>query len=137
MIVLCYFSFFFFFKQKTAYEMRISDWSSDVCSSDLPAPVDGLIAQRSVQVGQHVAPGTPLMTIVPLGQLWVEANFKEGQLRHMKPGQNATLTADLYGGDVVYHGKIEGLAAGTGSAFALLPAQNASGNWIKNGRAHV
>src|SRR3546814_859616 len=97
----------------------------------LPAPVDGLIAQRSVQVGQHVAPGTPLMTIVPLGQLWVEANFKGGQLRHMKPGQNATLTADLYGGDVVYHGKIEGLAAGTGSAFALLPAQNASGNWIK------
>src|SRR3546814_9370981 len=63
----------------------------------MPAPVDGLIAQRSVQVGQHVAPGTPLMTIVPLGQLWVEANFKEGQLRHMKPGQNATLTADLYG----------------------------------------
>src|SRR5690606_15508988 len=97
----------------------------------LPAPVDGLVAQRSVQVGQHVAPGTPLMTIVPLNQVWVEANFKEGQLRHMRPGQNATLTADLYGGDITYHGKVEGLAAGTGSAFALLPAQNASGNWIK------
>ncbi|MGB3290323.1 MAG: HlyD family efflux transporter periplasmic adaptor subunit [Burkholderiaceae bacterium] len=97
----------------------------------LPAPVDGLVAQRSAQVGQHVAPGTPLMTIVPLDQVWVEANFKEGQLRHMKPGQNATLTADLYGSDVTYHGKITGLAAGTGSAFALLPAQNASGNWIK------
>lgn len=97
----------------------------------LPAPVDGLVAQRSVQVGQHVAPGTPLMTIVPLDQVWVEANFKEGQLRHMKPGQNATLTADLYGNDITYHGKVIGLAAGTGSAFALLPAQNASGNWIK------
>lgn len=97
----------------------------------LPAPVDGLVAQRSVQVGQHVAPGTPLMTIVPLNQVWVEANFKEGQLRHMKPGQNATLTADLYGSDITYHGKVVGLAAGTGSAFALLPAQNASGNWIK------
>src|SRR3546814_19805867 len=71
------------------------------------------------------------MTIVPLGQLWVEANFKEGQLRHMKPGQNATLTDYLYGGDVVYHGKIEGLAAGTGSAFALFPAQTSTGNWTK------
>jgi membrane fusion protein (multidrug efflux system) len=97
----------------------------------LPAPVDGLVAQRSVQVGQHVAAGTPLMTIVPLGQVWVEANFKEGQLRHMKPGQDATITADLYGSDISYHGKVVGLAAGTGSAFALLPAQNASGNWIK------
>ena len=97
----------------------------------LPAPVDGMVAQRSAQVGQHVAPGTPLMTIVPLKQVWVEANFKEGQVRKMKPGQQATLTADLYGTDVVYHGTVQGLAAGTGSAFALLPAQNASGNWIK------
>jgi membrane fusion protein (multidrug efflux system) len=71
------------------------------------------------------------MTIVPLNQLWVEANFKEGQVRHMKPGMAATVVADLYGGDVVYHGTVQGLAAGTGSAFALLPAQNASGNWIK------
>ncbi|MDS1141065.1 HlyD family efflux transporter periplasmic adaptor subunit [Pusillimonas sp. SM2304] len=97
----------------------------------LPAPVDGMIAQRSVQVGQHVAPGTPLMTIVPLQQVWVEANFKEGQVRRMKPGQQATLTADLYGSSIRYHGTVQGLAAGTGSAFALLPAQNASGNWIK------
>lgn len=97
----------------------------------LPAPVDGMIAQRSVQVGQHVAPGTPLMTIVPLQQVWVEANFKESQVRRMRPGQQATLTADLYGDDVLYHGTVQGLAAGTGSAFALLPAQNASGNWIK------
>lgn len=97
----------------------------------LPAPVDGMIAQRSVQVGQHVSPGTPLMTIIPLQQVWVEANFKEAQLRHMKPGQNVELTADLYGSDIIYHGKVQGIAAGTGSAFALLPAQNASGNWIK------
>lgn len=97
----------------------------------LPAPVDGVVAQRSVQVGQHVAPGTPLMTIIPLRQVWVEANFKEGQVRHMQPGQHATLTADLYGSKVTYHGIVQGIAAGTGSAFALLPAQNASGNWIK------
>ncbi len=97
----------------------------------LPAPVDGMIAQRSVQVGQHVSPGTPLMTIIPLQNVWVEANFKEAQLRRMTPGQHVELTADLYGDDVVYHGRIQGIAAGTGSAFALLPAQNASGNWIK------
>ncbi|TEA79458.1 HlyD family efflux transporter periplasmic adaptor subunit [Allopusillimonas ginsengisoli] len=95
------------------------------------APVDGMIAQRSVQVGQHVAPGTPLMTIIPLNQLWVEANFKEGQLQRMKPGQRATLVADIYGSNVTYHGWVQGLAAGTGAAFSLLPAQNASGNWIK------
>ena len=97
----------------------------------LPAPVDGMVAQRSVQVGQRVGPGTPLMTLVPLQQVWVEANFKEGQVAHMKPGQDVKLTADLYGSDVTYNGKIQGIAAGTGSAFALLPAQNASGNWIK------
>ncbi len=95
------------------------------------APVDGMVAQRSVQVGQHVAPGTPLMTIVPLKQLWVEANFKESQLERMKPGQRATLVADIYGSNVTYHGWVQGLAAGTGAAFSLLPAQNASGNWIK------
>lgn len=95
------------------------------------APVDGMVAQRSVQVGQHVSPGTPLITLVPLKQLWVEANFKEGQLQRMKPGQRATLVADIYGGDVTYHGWVQGLAAGTGAAFSLLPAQNASGNWIK------
>ena len=97
----------------------------------LPAPVDGLIARRSVQVGQRVAPGSTLMNVVPLDQVWVEANFKEGQLRRMQPGQSATLVSDLYGDDVTYHGKIVGLDAGTGSAFSLLPAQNATGNWIK------
>ena len=97
----------------------------------LPAPVSGLIARRSVQVGQRVAPGNTLMNVVPLDQVWVEANFKEGQLRHMHPGQRATLISDLYGDDVVYHGRIVGLDAGTGGAFSLLPAQNATGNWIK------
>ncbi|AZY49499.1 HlyD family secretion protein [Bordetella avium] len=97
----------------------------------LPAPVDGLVARRSVQVGQRVAPGAVLMNVVPLDQVWVDANFKEGQLRHMRVGQPVTMTADLYGSSVQYHGKIVGMDAGTGSAFALLPAQNATGNWIK------
>jgi membrane fusion protein, multidrug efflux system len=97
----------------------------------LPAPVTGYVAQRSVQVGQRVSPGTPLMAIVPLDGVWVDANFKEGQLRRMRIGQPVTLTADVYGSSVTYHGKIEGFSAGTGSAFASLPAQNATGNWIK------
>ncbi|MFC3339528.1 HlyD family efflux transporter periplasmic adaptor subunit [Paracandidimonas soli] len=97
----------------------------------LPAPVSGIVARRSAQVGQRVAPGTPLMTVVPLDQAWVEANFKESQLRRMRIGQPVTMTADLYGGSVTYHGVVAGLDAGTGSAFALLPAQNATGNWIK------
>ena len=95
------------------------------------APVGGMVAQRSVQLGQRIQPGSPLMTIVPLDSLWVEANFKENQLDAMRPGQKATLTSDLYGGKVTYHGTVVGIAAGSGSAFALLPAQNASGNWIK------
>jgi membrane fusion protein (multidrug efflux system) len=99
--------------------------------TQVPAPVTGMVAQRSAQVGQHVAAGATLMSIVPLQQLWVEANFKENQLRHMAPGQTATLTADMYGTKITYTGRIEGIAAGTGGAFALLPAQNASGNWIK------
>jgi len=97
----------------------------------LYAPVSGEIAKRNVQLGQRIAPGTPLMAIVPLQQLWVDANFKESQLREMRVGQPVTMTADLYGDDVEYHGKVVGLSAGTGSAFALLPAQNATGNWIK------
>ncbi|MGE5652595.1 efflux RND transporter periplasmic adaptor subunit [Noviherbaspirillum sp. UKPF54] len=99
--------------------------------STLYAPVGGEVAKRSVQVGQRVTPGAPLMAIVPLDQLWVDANFKESQLREMRIGQPVTLTADIYGGKVKYAGKVEGLGAGTGSAFALLPAQNATGNWIK------
>jgi len=84
-----------------------------------------------VQVGQRVAPGTVLMTVAPLEDVWVDANFKENQLAHLRPGQPVELAADAYGGSVTYHGRVAGFSAGTGSAFALLPAQNASGNWIK------
>ena len=99
--------------------------------NNLPAPVTGYVAKRSVQVGQRVSPGTPLMAIVPLGGVWVDANFKEVQLKHMRIGQPVELTADVYGSSVVFHGKVVGFSAGTGSAFSLLPAQNATGNWIK------
>jgi len=97
----------------------------------LPAPITGYVARRSVQVGQRVAPGTPLLSIVPLNALWVDANFKEVQLAKMRMDQPVTLRSDLYGSDVTFHGKVVGLSAGTGAAFALLPTQNASGNWIK------
>ncbi len=97
----------------------------------LPAPVDGYVAKRTVQVGQRVAAGTPLMSIIPLRQVWVDANFKEGQLRKIRLGQPVKLIADVYGKHVEYHGTVAGMGAGTGSAFALLPAQNATGNWIK------
>jgi membrane fusion protein (multidrug efflux system) len=95
------------------------------------APVSGYVARRSVQLGARINPGAPLLTIVPLDQLWVDANFKESELRDVRVGQNATVEADLYGSKVRFHGKVMGLSAGTGSAFSLLPAQNASGNWIK------
>lgn len=97
----------------------------------LVAPVTGYIAKRSVQVGQRIAAGTSLMSIVPLTSLWVDANFKEPELRNIRIGQTALIETDLYGSKVSYHGKVVGLAAGTGAAFSLLPAQNATGNWIK------
>lgn len=99
--------------------------------TQIRAPLDGQVAKRNVQVGQQVAAGTPLMSVVPLNNLWVDANFKEGQLRKMRIGQPVVMTSDVYGTKVVYHGKVMGLSAGTGSAFALLPPQNATGNWIK------
>ncbi|MDO9165268.1 MAG: HlyD family efflux transporter periplasmic adaptor subunit [Rhodoferax sp.] len=97
----------------------------------LPAPVDGYVARRTVQLGQRVAAGSPLMSIIPLNQLWVDANFKEVQLRNIRIGQPVNLTADVYGKKVEYKGTVAGLGMGTGAAFALLPAQNATGNWIK------
>jgi membrane fusion protein (multidrug efflux system) len=97
----------------------------------LPAPVSGIVAKRSVQVGQRVGPGTPLMAVIPLDQVWVDANFKERQLLNLRPGQTVKLYADIYGNGVEFHGKVAGFGAGTGSAFALLPPQNATGNWIK------
>ncbi|KJH69026.1 EmrA/EmrK family multidrug efflux transporter periplasmic adaptor subunit [Chromobacterium violaceum] len=99
--------------------------------TEIKSPVNGTVARRNVQVGQRVAAGTPLMAVVPLEHLWVDANFKEGQLAKIRIGQPVELKSDLYGGKVVYHGKVQGLSAGTGSAFSLLPAQNATGNWIK------
>jgi len=98
---------------------------------EIRAPVAGQIARRSVQVGQRVAPGNAIMALVPMENLWVDANFKEVQLQNMRIGQPAKIIADLYGSQVEYHGHLIGLGAGTGSAFALLPAQNATGNWIK------
>ena len=95
------------------------------------APVTGYVARRSVQLGEQVAPGAPLLAIVPLADVWVDANFKETQLQYVRIGQPATLSSDLYGGAVTYHGTVIGLGSGTGSAFALLPPQNATGNWIK------
>ncbi|WP_345828645.1 multidrug efflux MFS transporter periplasmic adaptor subunit EmrA [Erwinia sp. HDF1-3R] len=95
------------------------------------SPIDGFVSRRSVQVGSQISPTTPLMAVVPASNLWVDANFKETQLANMRIGQPATVISDIYGNDVTYHGKVVGLDMGTGSAFSLLPAQNATGNWIK------
>jgi membrane fusion protein, multidrug efflux system len=95
------------------------------------APVSGYIAERSVQLGQHIQAGEALMTVIPLHALWVDANFKEVQLRNLRIGQNAEVRSDLYGGSFIFHGHVRGMSAGTGAAFSLLPPQNASGNWIK------
>ncbi|WP_276583612.1 HlyD family efflux transporter periplasmic adaptor subunit [Pseudomonas sp. RIT-PI-S] len=97
----------------------------------LVAPVTGYVAKRTVQLGQRVQPGTPTMAVIPLEQVWVDANFKETQLHDMRIGQRVTLESDLYGDDVAYTGSVQSIGAGTGSAFSLLPAQNATGNWIK------
>ncbi|NIY48322.1 efflux RND transporter periplasmic adaptor subunit [Cedecea colo] len=103
----------------------------DNARSTIVAPVSGFVAKRAVQLGMRVDSGMTLLAIVPLDQVWVDANFKESQMSTMRLGQKVTLSADLYGDDVEYHGTIESLGIGTGSAFSLLPAQNASGNWIK------
>jgi membrane fusion protein (multidrug efflux system) len=95
------------------------------------APVTGYVAERSVQLGQHIAAGQALMTVIPLNALWIDANFKEVQLRHLRIGQPAEVRSDLYGGTAIFHGHVKGMSAGTGAAFSLLPPQNASGNWIK------
>jgi membrane fusion protein (multidrug efflux system) len=95
------------------------------------APVSGYVAERGVQLGQHIQAGQALMSVIPLNSLWVDANFKEVQLRNLRIGQAAEVRSDLYGGSFIYHAHVQGMSAGTGAAFALLPAQNASGNWIK------
>ncbi|MGE5128981.1 MAG: efflux RND transporter periplasmic adaptor subunit [Sphingomonadaceae bacterium] len=103
----------------------------DYARTEIPAPVSGFVAKRSVQVGQRVAPGTSLMAVVPLDEVWVDANYKETQLTDVRVGQPVELTADVYGDGVKYRGRVVGFSAGTGSAFALLPPENATGNWIK------
>jgi membrane fusion protein, multidrug efflux system len=117
--------------QVLAAEAAVRDAALALRRTQLRAPVDGVIAKRTVEVGQRISAGSPLMMVVPLHDVWVDANFKEAQLRDMRVGQPVELQADLYGGAVSFRGRLAGLAAGSGSAFALLPAQNASGNWIK------
>ena len=117
--------------QVLAAKARLDKARIDLDRTVIRAPVSGVVTQRNVQVGQSVAVGTPVMTIVPIGQAHVDANFKESQLAHVRPGQPVTLTSDLYGDDVVYHGRVVGFSGGTGSSLAVIPAQNATGNWIK------
>jgi membrane fusion protein (multidrug efflux system) len=103
----------------------------DLTRTILRAPFNGVVAQKSVQIGQRVDVGQTLMSVVPVNRAYVDANFKEGQLTKVRAGQAVTLTSDLYGSKVVFHGHVEGLSGGTGAAFAVIPAQNATGNWIK------
>jgi membrane fusion protein (multidrug efflux system) len=114
-----------------AAKARLDAARVDLDRTVIRAAIGGVVTRRQVQVGQRVTVGTPVMTIVPTGQVYVEANFKERQLRRMKVGQPAEVVADIYGGGVTYHGRVAGLGGGTGSAMAVLPAQNATGNWIK------
>jgi membrane fusion protein (multidrug efflux system) len=110
---------------------RLEQARLDLARTIIRAPVDGIVARRQVQVGQRVQPGSALMSVVPVQEAYVDANFTEGQLTNVRPGQPVELHADLYGDDVTFHGRVMGLGGGTGSAFALIPAQNATGNWIK------
>ena len=112
-------------------QARLKQAILDLERTEIKAPFDGVIARRNIQVGQRVAPGTVLMMLVPISKLYVDANFKESQLAKVKAGQKAVLTSDLYGDKVEFHGTVVGFSGGTGSAFALIPAQNATGNWIK------
>ena len=110
---------------------RIDQARVDLSRTVIRSPVDGTVAKRTVQVGQRVAEGAPLLVVVPVQDMHVDANFKEGQLEKVRTGQQAEIYSDLYGKSVIYHGVVEGFSGGTGSAFALIPAQNATGNWIK------
>ena len=121
---------------QTAPEIKLAQAQFDQAKLDLErtlvrAPIDGVVSKRTIQVGQKVQNGEAAMIIVPVGKLYVDANFKEDKLGKVRSGQSATLTSDYYGDDVVYHGKVVGFSGGTGAAFSLIPAQNATGNWIK------
>ena len=114
-----------------AARAKLAQAELDLARTTIRSPVDGVVARKSVVVGQKVANGAPVMSIVPIQTAYVDANFKEVQLRKVRPGQPVALTSDLYGKGVTFHGKVAGVGGGTGSAFALIPAQNATGNWIK------
>ncbi|MEN2793083.1 HlyD family efflux transporter periplasmic adaptor subunit [Sphingomonas oligophenolica] len=114
-----------------AAEARVKQARLDLSRTVIRAPIDGVVTSRTIQVGQRIAPGATVMRIVPITRVYVDANFKEGQLKAVKPGQAVKLTSDLYGSGVEYHGRVTGFSGGTGSSFALIPAQNATGNWIK------
>jgi len=112
---------------KAAYDKAVLDLSR----TTIRAPLDGVVSQSTAQLGEHLNVGDPLMMVVPIDDMHVNANLKESQLKYVRRGQPATLTSDLYGSGVVFHGRVEGLGGGTGAAFAVIPAQNATGNWIK------
>lgn len=114
-----------------AAEARLEKARLDLARTVLRAPVDGIVTNRQVQVGQRIAAGAPIMVLVPISTAYVDANFKESQFKDIRIGQPVELTSDYYGGDVVYTGKVIGIAGGTGAAFSLIPAQNATGNWVK------
>lgn len=114
-----------------AAAVRVREAALALARTRVLAPVSGQVAKRSVQIGERVTPGAALMAIVPLDKVWLDANFKETELRNVRIGQMAKLTSDFYGDSAIFHGRVLGLAPGTGSAFALLPAQNATGNWVK------
>jgi membrane fusion protein (multidrug efflux system) len=114
-----------------AAQAKVDDARIDLANTVIRAPVDGVVSQRRVQIGQVVAAGRPVMTIVPIGKVYIDANFKERQLERVRIGQPASVTADIYGSSVTYHGKVAGIAGGTGASMSLIPAQNATGNWIK------
>ena len=114
-----------------AARARLDQAQMDLARTVIRAPLDGVVAQRRVQLGQRVQPGMPLMAVVPVNDIYVDANFKEVQLEKVRVGQSVTLHADIYGKNVTYHGVVAGFSGGSGSAFAAIPAQNATGNWIK------
>lgn len=112
-------------------QVQMEQAQLELARTTITAPIDGVIAKRNVQLGQYITPGAAVMAVVPVQSAYVDANFKESQLRDVRVGQRAELTSDMYGSKVVFHGRVTGLGGGTGSAFALIPAQNATGNWIK------
>ncbi len=112
-------------------QARVEKANVDLGRTVIRSPIDGIVARREVQLGQRVQPSTPLLSVVPVSEMYVDANFKEVQLKMVRPGQNVELISDLYGHKVAFHGVVEGFNGGTGAAFALIPAQNATGNWIK------